>query len=110
MVLYGRYPEPGSFQDLIRRFNLRKIMVGYTHDFYLAALQQRNELLRIFRRTKGIVNLVNVKILHVHALQTRFAHIYHAIPVHTCHLRCKLGRKDNLFTSYIVDQSAENLL
>ncbi len=36
--LYGRYPETGCFQDFIRLFNLREIMVRYTHAFYLAAL------------------------------------------------------------------------
>lgn len=110
MVLYGRYPETGRFQDFIRLFDLRQIVVGYTDAFYLAALQQRNKLPCIFRRTNRIVNLVNIKILHVHALQTRFAHFYHAAPIHTCHLRRKLGGNDDLFTPCIVYQPAEDLL
>ena len=96
MVLYSKDMYPFFRENLLRTLDLRKVVIGYTNPFYLAAFYQRDKIRRPFLHVGRIVYPVDVDVIGGETIEASCQHIRYRVLRIASNLRCELGRDKHI--------------
>ena len=110
MVLHSRKAHALPRENFLRALNLRQVVIGNADAPDLAALDQRRQIRRPPLHVGGIVNPIDVYIVHAEAPEAAFAHFRHRVFPIPGNLRREFRGEDDVLAAAIARQPAQNAL